>query len=79
MHGFVGALFGFVILVLILLGVLGAGILKSVRGRDQARGGQMEAEEAKLIQELHQGLARMEERIEALETILLEREKEARK
>jgi phage shock protein B len=32
--------------------------------------------EAQMIQEMYQGLARMEERIEALETILLEKDKE---
>lgn len=35
---------------------------------------QLNAEETRLIQEIHQGLSRMEERVEALETILLERE-----
>ena len=37
-----------------------------------------QAEEAKMIQEIYQGLSRMQERIEALETILLDREKEDR-
>jgi phage shock protein B len=32
------------------------------------------ADEAKLMQELHQGLVRMESRIEALETLLFERD-----
>ena len=32
-------------------------------------------EETKLIQELHQGLGRLERRIESLETLLLEQEK----
>ncbi len=44
-----------------------------------AKGGkddQFKAEETQLIQEIHQGLQRMEERIEALETILLEPEHE---
>jgi phage shock protein B len=34
-----------------------------------------EANEAKMIQEIYQGLSRMEERLEALETILLDRAK----
>lgn len=34
-----------------------------------------QAEETRLIQELHQGLTRMEARIEALETILLDTQK----
>ena len=43
-----------------------------------AKGGknEMQAEETKIIQEIHQGLARMEERIEALETILLDPDKD---
>ena len=32
-----------------------------------------EAEESRMVQEIHQGLVRMEERISALETILLDR------
>ena len=32
-------------------------------------------EETKLMQELYQGLTRMEERVEALETLLLDRER----
>ena len=36
------------------------------------------AEDSKIIQEIYQGLSRMEERVEALETILLDREKRAR-
>ncbi|NUM56488.1 MAG: phage-shock protein [Candidatus Hydrogenedentes bacterium] len=34
------------------------------------------AEEARLIQDIYHGLLKMEERVEALETLLLEREKE---
>ncbi len=40
--------------------------------RDQAQ----EVDEAKMIQEIYQGLSRMEERVEVLETILLDRDKE---
>ena len=42
------------------------------------RGGQAggdQAEEAKMIQEIYKSLSRMEERVEALETILLDHEK----
>lgn len=38
-----------------------------------------QAEEAKMIQEIYKGLSRMEERVEALETILLDHEKRNRK
>ncbi|OQC07383.1 MAG: hypothetical protein BWX80_01078 [Candidatus Hydrogenedentes bacterium ADurb.Bin101] len=36
-------------------------------------------EEARLIQELHRGLTKMEQRVEALETLLLEREQGSRR
>ena len=49
--------------------------IRIIKG-DSARGGQKrEVDEAKMIQEIHQGLSRMEERIEALETIMLDRAK----
>jgi phage shock protein B len=38
------------------------------------KGRQEEAEAARMIQEIHQGLARMEERIETLESILIEQQ-----
>ena len=37
-------------------------------------GEQLMADDTRLIQEIHQGLSRMEERVEALEIILLDRE-----
>jgi phage shock protein B len=45
------------------------------------RGGQSagdQAEEAKMIQKIYQGLSHMEQRVETLETILLDREKQKR-
>jgi phage shock protein B len=36
----------------------------------------METDETKMVQEIYQGLSDMEERVEALETILLDREKD---
>jgi len=41
--------------------------------RGGSAGKKSSAEETRLIQEIHNGLMRMEERIEALETILLDR------
>ena len=37
-----------------------------------------QADEARLIQDLHRGLRKMEERVEALETILLEHERKGK-
>lgn len=52
---------------------------KMKRGGSLRQSEQLNADETRLIQELHQGLSRMEERVEALETILADREaKEAK-
>lgn len=48
------------------------------RGESQRTRQNKENEEAKLMQEIYQGLSRMERRIEALETILIERDREER-
>ena len=72
---------GVLIFVALILGVLGAiivailKILRSPKGRATDAG---DPEETRLIQELYQGLERMEQRIEALETILLEREQRSK-
>ena len=51
--------------------------LKIWKGVSPEQSQQLRAEETKLIQELYQGFSRLEERVEALETILLERRKKA--
>jgi type II secretory pathway component PulJ len=66
--------FGFIVLVLALLGGIGLAIIRVIKSKSKGRDDESQAEEAKLMQELHQGLSLMEKRIEALETILLERQ-----
>ena len=64
--------------VLIAMGIIAATIVALARGKRGAfrmREGGEQIDETRLIQELHGGLLRMEKRIEALETILLERER----
>jgi phage shock protein B len=61
--------------LLIVAGFFLIWALKIITGRDGPQKEKLQAEETRLIQELHQGLARMEERIEALETILLDPER----
>ncbi len=61
---FFAVVFGF---VLVLKKNTGGG---SIRRREQ-----LNADETRLIQEIHQGLSRMEERVEALETILVDLER----
>ncbi len=49
--------------------------LKILRGSSSRQSRQLQAEETKLIQELYQGLSRIEERVEALETILFDQDR----
>lgn len=74
--GTINALTGLLSVVLIFSPILIWAVvwaLRVLRGSTSRRDRHLDAEEAKLMQELHQGLTRMEARVEALETILLER------
>jgi len=74
---------GGIFLILLIFGlplVIVAGFfliwgLKIITGGPPQKREKDQADETKLIQELYQGLSKMEERIEALETILLDRER----
>jgi phage shock protein B len=80
MHGvlIVAIVFGGTILALAIIGSTIIVAIKVLKG-GLSRGGQkIEAEEAKMIQEIYQGLSRMEERVEALETIILDTKREDR-
>ena len=55
--------------------VVGATIVISIKLLKGGASRKDQAEDAKVIQEIYQGLSRMEERVEALETILLDHEK----
>jgi phage shock protein B len=63
---------------ILALSIIGSTILiaiKIIRGGFSRKGQRLQSEEAEMIQEIHKGLKRMEERVEALETIILERER----
>ncbi len=68
----------FVVMFLLLASIvacivgLAAGASRMMKDRPK----ESDADEARVIQEIHQGLARMEERLEALETIIMEREED---
>ena len=79
MPGILAAIFGFILLALGLLGGLVVAIMRIIRGPGGQEAAQADEEEARLIQEMHKSLQRMEQRIDALETILLEKDsKESR-
>jgi phage shock protein B len=52
--------------------------IKILKGGLSRKGQRFQAEEARMIQEMYRGLSRMEERVEALETIILDRERKDR-
>jgi phage shock protein B len=62
-----------------VIGGLLIAALKILKGSSSRQSRQLQAEETKLIQELYQGLSRMEERVEALETLLLDQDRKERK
>jgi len=53
--------------------VIGGTIVMSIKLLKSGGSRKDQAEDSKIIQEIYQGLSRMEERVEALETILLDR------
>jgi phage shock protein B len=59
--------------IIIVVGIVYLLAVRMSGGR--ARGAEMNEEETRMIQEIHQGLMRMEERIEALETIMMEQDR----
>lgn len=63
---------------ILALAIIGSTILigiSIVKGGVSRKGQKFQADEAKMIQEIYKGLSRMEQRVEALETIILDREK----
>jgi len=77
MHGvfIVAIVFGGIVLALAVIGSTILMGIKIIKGGVSRKEQMHQAEEARTIQEIYQGLDRMEKRIEALETILLEKEK----
>jgi phage shock protein B len=55
--------------------VIGGTIVISIKLLRGGTARKDQAEDSKIIQEIYQGLGRMEDRVEALETILLDRDK----
>lgn len=58
-----------------IIGGIGLAALKILKGSGGAGSAEQSAEETRLIQDIYHGLQKMEQRVEALETILLGRER----
>ena len=68
-------IFGGTVLALAIIGSTILMAVKIIKGGISPKGRRSDAEEARIIQEIYEGLNRMESRVEALETLLLERER----
>lgn len=76
---FLAVIFGFVLMAMAIIGGTVLFAIKMVKsGGLSLRAKRRRIEDAKMMQEIYRGLSGMEERINALETILLDREKERR-
>jgi len=72
----VGICIGGAILLIATLGLIIIGIIRASKtGGLSKKNKQTNAEETKMIQDIYYGLSKMEERVEALETILIERQR----
>jgi hypothetical protein len=68
--------FFFILLAIALSGLILVSIIKALRGGasgSKKKEGNME--EARLMQEIYRGLRKMEERVESLETILMDKKR----
>ncbi|MFH2060216.1 MAG: phage-shock protein [Pseudomonadota bacterium] len=72
----VGICIGGAILLIATLGLIIIGIIRASKtGGLLKKDKHSQAEETKMIQDIYHGLSKMEERVESLETILIERQK----
>lgn len=68
-------IFGGSVLALVIIGSTILMAIKILKGGLSQKGQKLQTDEARMIQEIYQGLSRMEGRVEALETIILDRER----
>lgn len=67
---------GFVaVMVLATIGFTVILIIRTAKGSPARRAEKMDANEARVIQEIHAGLTKMDKRIESLETLILDGER----
>lgn len=71
-------IFGGTLLALAIIGSTILMAIKILKGGLSRKSQQLEAEEAELIQTIYQGLSRLEDRVEALETIIADHERRGR-
>ena len=77
MHGFfiVTVVFAGIVLALAVIGGTILMAIKIIKGGGSRKDQKHLAEEARMVQEIYQGLSGLEKRLDSLETILFDREK----
>jgi len=71
-------IFGGSVLILAIVGSTFLLAIKIIKGGLSKSDQKTHSEEARMIQEIYQGLARMEDRVESLETLILDQERKDR-
>ncbi len=71
-------IFGGSILALTIIGSTILIAIKIIKGGISPAGQKLQSEEARMIQEIYKSLSRMEERVETLETLILDRDRKDR-
>jgi phage shock protein B len=74
----VAIVFGGLVLALAIIGSTILMGIRIVKGGVSRKGQAYQADETRMIQELYQGLSKMEERVDALETILIDQERKGK-
>ena len=80
MHGtlFFAIVFGGTVLILAIICSTILIAIKIIKGGVSRKGQKNQTNEARMIQEIYQGISKMEERVEALETLILDRDRKER-
>ena len=71
-------IFGGTVLALAIIGSTILMGLKIIKGGVSRKSRKLQSEETRMIQEIYQGLSRMEKRVESLETIILDHDRKGR-
>ena len=71
----VSVVFGSAVLILAIIAGTILLAIRMIRGRTSPKDRQDLADEARMVQEIYQGMSEIENRVESLETILLDKEK----
>ena len=70
--------FMFILVAIALSGFILVSIIKALRGNSSGKKKEGNMEETRLMQEIYRGLRKMEERVESLETIIMDKKRKGK-